>query len=107
MEKKQNKQRVLKVKLIDQLYNMGLVTTKTHAADIINVVSDYIKVIVANNREFRYAGLGTFTTTTHPPRKAKDPRSGEIISIGQRRYIKFKPSAEFKKMVREKTLNVN
>jgi DNA-binding protein HU-beta len=39
-------------------------------------------------------GFGTFSTSKHPARKGRNPRTGEEIMIPEKNVIKFKAGAE-------------
>lgn len=39
-------------------------------------------------------GFGTFSTTTHPARKGRNPQTGQEIMIAERTVVKFKAGAE-------------
>lgn len=61
---------------------------------IVNVILDkVIKTLAAGNRvEFR--GFGAFSVRKRAPRVAKNPRTGEKVSVTERNIVHFKTGKE-------------
>ena len=58
---------------------MGL--TKSAAAGAVDAVLEAIGEALANHEEVRLAGFGTFATKHRPARTARNPQTGEAVSI--------------------------
>ncbi len=68
------------------------------------VVEGFISCIIEclkENGNIEIRGFGTFKNNVKEPRTARNPRTGESISLGKRFIPMFKVSKEFKKTVQE------
>ena len=43
-------------------------------------------------------GFGAFRSVTRAPRTGRNPRTGEIVRVPQRRAVSFKPTARLKRL---------
>ena len=72
--------------------------TRTDVAVVVDALLDTIKKSMAdNNIEIR--GFGTFKVKLRKERKARNPRTGEVVPVPGRKVPVFKPSNEFKNMI--------
>jgi len=68
------------------------------------VVEGFISCIIEclkENGNIEIRGFGTFKNNVKEPRTARNPRTGESISLGKRYIPMFKVSKEFKKAVQD------
>jgi len=68
------------------------------------VVEGFISCIIDSlkrNETVEIRGFGTFKNNIKHPRVARNPKTGEKISLGKRFIPMFKVSKEFKKVVQE------
>lgn len=68
------------------------------------VVEGFISCIIEclkENGNIEIRGFGTFKNNVKEPRTARNPRTGENISLGKRYIPMFKVSKEFKKAVQD------
>ncbi len=68
------------------------------------VVEGFISCIISalkNNESVEIRGFGTFKNNIKHPRIARNPKTGEKISLGKRFIPMFKVSKEFKKGVQD------
>ena len=68
------------------------------------VVEGFISCIIEclkENGNIEIRGFGTFKNNVKEPRTARNPRTGESISLGKRYIPMFKVSKEFKKVVQD------
>ncbi len=68
------------------------------------VVEGFISCIIEclkENGNIEIRGFGTFKNNVKEPRTARNPRTGESISLGKRFIPMFKVSKEFKKTVQD------
>ncbi|MBN8570954.1 MAG: integration host factor subunit beta [Ignavibacteria bacterium] len=68
------------------------------------VVEGFISCIIEclkENGNIEIRGFGTFKNNVKEPRTARNPRTGESISLGKRYIPMFKVSKEFKKTVQD------
>ncbi|MBS1515816.1 MAG: integration host factor subunit beta [Bacteroidetes bacterium] len=68
------------------------------------VVEGFISCIIEclkENGNIEIRGFGTFKNNVKEPRTARNPRTGESITLGKRYIPMFKVSKEFKKAVQD------
>ena len=73
--------------------------TKAAAKDAVDGVFDSIAEALADGEDVRILGFGTFGTRERPGRTARNPRTGEPISIAASTVPVFKPGATLRKAV--------
>ena len=66
------------------------------SADVVEVIFDEISQALQRSVEARIAGFGTFSVRTRPAQLGRNPRTGEIISIGEMNQPKFKAGKKLK-----------
>lgn len=75
---------------------------KTWAQEIIDCVFNEIKAVVREGKEYHHSGFGKFKLNTKAERKMHDIITGKIITLPEKKRIKFTPSRTF-----NKTLNID
>ena len=70
---------------------------QVHAAVI--TLLDALAESLAGGRRIEIRGFGSFSLHRHPPRPARNPKTGEAVAIGHRRKPHFKPSQTMKNRV--------
>jgi integration host factor subunit beta len=71
------------------------------AAAVTNIVLDGIAAAIAAGLTVELRGLGTFDIRERRGRKARNPRTGETVSVPAHRVIYFKPAGKLKAAVKE------
>ncbi len=74
--------------------------TKVQAEEVVDVVIDSIVKTLKSGDEVSIAGLGIFSTKTRAARQARNPRTGETISVPAMRVPKFRPAKALKDAVK-------
>ena len=74
--------------------------TKKSAEDIIDLVFDTIKNTLKEGNEVSITGFGVFSVKDRKARKARNPRTGEIVDVQAMRAPKFKAGKGLKDAVR-------
>ena len=74
--------------------------TKVQAEEVVDVVIDSIVSSLKKGGEVSIAGLGIFSTKTRAARQARNPRTGESISVPAMRVPKFRPAKALKDAVK-------
>ncbi|RLF05581.1 MAG: integration host factor subunit beta [Thermoprotei archaeon] len=74
--------------------------TKTDVHVICDMLLDVIKEVMAEGHNIEIRRFGTFKLKIRKPRKARNPRTGESVPIPERVVPVFKPSNEFKEMIK-------
>jgi len=73
----------------------------TESQLIVDSVIKGIRDSLAKGEEVKISGFGKFTLQTKNPRKGRNPKTGESITISGRRVMKFKPSQVFRNALNE------
>jgi len=79
---------VNKTELIAQVCQRADVTRHT-AENCIEATFDALAAAMAKGEDTNIRGFGIFTSRTRAPRQGRNPRTGEPIRIGERRYPVF------------------
>lgn len=74
--------------------------TKVQAEEVVDTVIDSIVSTLRKGGEVSVAGLGIFSTKTRAARQARNPRTGETISVPSMRVPKFRPAKALKEAVK-------
>jgi DNA-binding protein HU-beta len=74
--------------------------TKVQAEEIVDVVIDSIVGTLKKGGEVSIAGLGIFSTKTRAARQARNPRTGESISVPSMKVPKFRAAKALKDAVK-------
>lgn len=86
-----NKYCLTKADLADSIY-ATLPVDKQKAAQ---VVEDYIEIIkdsLEKDGKVMLSGFGSYEVKFKPPRRGRNPQTGESITLRARKVVKFKPS---------------
>ena len=73
--------------------------TKKQAAAAVDAFIAVVKDALAGGDEVRLVGFGTFTVRTRAARKGRNPRTGELIQIPERKTPVFRPSSQLRALV--------
>jgi nucleoid DNA-binding protein len=68
--------------------------TKSESERVLEAVVDIIKQALQRGEKLDLRGLGVFKVRESKPRQARNPRTGESISIPARKAAVFKPGKE-------------
>lgn len=75
--------------------------TKTDVRDVVEGFIDSVKYAYKKDDPLEIRGFGTFQVIGRAPRKARNPRTGEEVTVPSRKQPVFKPSKDLKKIVWE------
>lgn len=70
--------------------------TKKLAKEVVDVVFDGVVGEIVEG-EMKLPGVGTFTVVDKEAREARNPKTGETVSVPAKKALKFKPSANIKR----------
>jgi nucleoid DNA-binding protein len=87
-----------KADLVEQVHEA---ITKKDCAAVIDAFLNAVKQAIANGDHIEIRGFGTFKVRNRRPRIARNPRTGESVTVPARAVPIFKPSRLFKKEVEE------
>ena len=74
--------------------------TKVQAEEVVDTVIESIVSTLKKGGEVSVAGLGIFSTKTRAARQARNPRTGESISVPAMKVPKFRPAKALKEAVK-------
>jgi len=75
--------------------------SRKRSADIVNSVFDIIRDKLCSNCNVKLSGFGNFILHDKKARVGRDPKTGERITISERRVLVFRASPLFRKTVNE------
>ncbi|MCB0308493.1 MAG: HU family DNA-binding protein [Bdellovibrionales bacterium] len=70
--------------------------SKAAAEDIIESLFHHLTFALKRSTRFSYPGFGTFVVRRRKARKARNPKTGEEITIKAARRVSFKPATDLK-----------
>lgn len=76
--------------------------TKRDAEVAVDAVFDAVVKALAEGRDVGIGGFGKFVLKRQKARKARNPQTGEAVSVPARTIVLYRPSA----LVKEKTVGV-
>ena len=92
--KMQGKNTVVRADIANAIYReIGL--SKTESAELVNSVFQIIEDKLSSDENVKLANFGQFQTRQKTEREARNPKTGEAVTIAPRRVVTFKPSKAF------------
>lgn len=73
--------------------------TRTDVAVVVDRFLEVVKKAVEQGHNIEIRGFGTFKIKVRKSRKARNPRTGEVVPVPDRKVPVFKPSNEFKNLI--------
>ena len=64
--------------------------------EAVRILTDILAGSLAAGERIEIRGFGSFTLRAHPPRLARNPKTGERLETGPRRNPRFKPGKELR-----------
>ena len=64
--------------------------TKSDAHKAVNAFMEVAGDILKNGEGITLVGFGTFNVNGRPARKVRNPRTGDMIKVPAKRFVKFK-----------------
>ena len=78
----------------------SLVNVDKHkASDIVEDFIELIKTGLVEDEKVMISGFGSFEVKDKPPRRGRNPQTGESIILRARKVVKFKPSQILRKAI--------
>jgi integration host factor subunit alpha len=66
--------------------------SKREAADLVDLVFETMKETIGRGEKVKVPGFGNFVPHDTPPRPGRNPKTGQVVPIADRRVLKFRPS---------------
>jgi integration host factor subunit beta len=92
-----------KSELIEQLSLSDMSLNKKEAETVINTIFDSIGDALVTGDRVEIRGFGSFTIRERDAREARNPKSGEIVSIPAKKTPFFKTGKELRARVNRET----
>jgi len=86
---------ILKKELVDQISN-DLDIHKQDVTVAVDIILDSMAEALSEGRRVELRGFGSFSTRSRKARKTKNPRTGIMMDIGERKTIHFTMSKSLK-----------
>lgn len=93
-----SKQCLTKADLADSVY-ATLPVDKQKASQIVEDYIEIIKEALEKEGKVMLSGFGSYEVKFKPPRRGRNPQTGESIILRSRKVIKFKPSQLLRKAI--------
>ena len=87
-----------KADLADAIY-ATLPVDKQKAAQIVEDCVELIKLSLEKENKVMLSGFGSYEVKYKPPRRGRNPQTGDSIILRSRRVVKFKPSNLLRKAI--------
>ena len=91
-----------KTDIVEAVYAKQIGFTKKEASELVDAVLDVMKEAIGNGETVKVSGFGKFVVKQKSERVGRNPKTGETISISQRRVLTFKPSNVLKGAMNER-----
>ncbi len=88
-----------KASIVDAVH-VKLGGTKTQAEEAVDTMINSIVDSLKKNNEVSIAGLGIFSVKQRAARKARNPRTGEMVDVPAMRVPKFRAAKALKEAVK-------
>jgi integration host factor subunit alpha len=75
------------------------------STEIVEQVFGILKETLEGGEKIKISGFGNFTIHTKRPRKGRNPKTGEEITIAERRVLTFRPSQALRKVLNQGVLS--
>jgi len=92
-----------KADLADAIY-AALPVDKQKAAQIVEDYIELIKEALSKENKVMLSGFGSYEVKFKPPRRGRNPQTGESIILRARKVVKFKPSQLLRKAINGQTV---
>jgi integration host factor subunit alpha len=73
--------------------------SQSNCAEIVDSFLENMKSSMLKGESIKLVHFGTFTVRDKSPRKGRNPRTGETITIKKRQAISFRPSKKLREQV--------
>lgn len=86
---------MLKSELAAKVQEKAHLKTKGEAEEAVNAVIAALKDALEQGETISFMGFGTFKIVDRAERKARNPRTGEEVTVPAKKTLVFKPSKAF------------
>ena len=89
---------------IVEAINEKLGLTKKDIARVIDLFFEIIKEGLRNDQHIELRGFGTFEVKTREEREARNPKTGDSVTVPKRKVPYFRPGKDLKAISKTKVL---
>ena len=75
------------------------------SAEFVEQVFEIIKETLEKGEKIKISGFGNFVVREKRPRRGRNPKTGEEMTIAERRVLTFKPSQTLRKVLNQGVLS--
>jgi len=86
-----------KSQITKQVYDLGF--TQQESTEIVDTLLEIIKVRLENGGDVLVSGFGKFCVKDKPPRRGRNPATGDDLMLEGRRVVTFKPSGKLRNRI--------
>jgi integration host factor subunit alpha len=76
--------------------NEQLGISQRNSSDIVDTVFSVLKDTLVNGESVKLVQFGTLTVRDKSPRRGRNPRTGESMTITKRQMVSFRPSKQLR-----------
>jgi integration host factor subunit alpha len=87
-----------KADLIESVYER-VGSSKRETGEVVEEVFAIVREALCGGQKVKISGFGSFTVNHKHARRGRNPQTGDVIVIGARTVLSFKPSATLKARV--------
>lgn len=70
--------------------------SQRNSSDIVDTVFSVLKDTLVDGESIKLVQFGTLTVRDKSPRKGRNPRTGETMTITKRKMVSFRPSKQLR-----------
>jgi integration host factor subunit alpha len=90
-----------KSQIAKQVHDIGF--SKKASTEIVDTLLEIIKARLENGEDILVSGFGKFCVKDKPPRRGRNPATGEDLMLEGRRVVTFKPSGKLRNRINGKS----
>ena len=79
--------------------------TKKHAQAIVETVLGSVVEALRRGEKVEIRGFGSFRLRRRPPRRGRNPRTGDRVDVASKQVAYFKPGKELKELINPKPVS--
>lgn len=88
-------------KELAEALNAQLGYSQSSCSELVDTFFDKMKDCLLSGESIKFVHFGTFNVRDKQPRRGRNPRTGESITIKERQMISFRPSKKMRETVNE------
>ncbi len=90
---------MIRSELISRLAGKNPKLTTSDVEFVVKAIIDSLGNHLAQGGRVEIRGFGSFSAHTRPPRLGRNPKTGEIVPVPEKRVLYFRPGTELRERV--------